>query len=86
MSNEAMLLTALAAMATAVVTLFGLFRGQFSRLEKRADDCDADRKALWQRLLELEMFSCADRNCTVRQTIKLPRSPDGTIPGGKRGA
>ncbi len=78
-----MLLAAVGALSTVVVTLFGLLVKRITvddkrnkKTEQRLEECEEDREKLWKHVRKLEVIlarltrvSCQDVACPVRTAI-----------------
>lgn len=53
MTFEQGLMVAVGVLAGAVATLWGWFRNQYTKIEKKADDCLEDREELWKQILSM---------------------------------
>lgn len=70
MTPQNMLIIAITALTAAVLCLWRHFEANNKRLEKKHDECDADRQRLWKRLAELEGMACRVAHCPMRQPLE----------------
>jgi len=72
MTLEGALFAAVGALCTAVVFLFQRMERVNQRHEKALEECQSDRRVLWERIAKLEALSCTIERCKLRTSIGIP--------------
>lgn len=70
MTLESALLAATGGLVTAVLFLFKRIDRVNERHEKLLQECNDDRKLLWERIAKLEAISCTVERCKLRTPEK----------------